>query len=71
MIVLKERYDNTKLIHMFDSLVAKGSTPMWVDPYCEFVCHIGNKNYRFVYDPDINRIYRELIDFTPNRVYLG
>ena len=56
MIVLKERYDNTKLIHMFDSLVAKGSTPMWVDPYCEFVCHIGNKNYRFVYDPDINTI---------------
>lgn len=70
MIILQERYDSKKLIQLFDNLVAKGSTPMWVDPYCEFVCLVNNKNYRFVYEPDTNRIYKELIDVIPTRTYL-
>lgn len=47
MITLKERFDSEKLIKLFDSLVNQNYSPLWVDPYCVFVCKIGNNNYIF------------------------
>ena len=47
MIVIEERYDNNKLIKTFNKLVKQNYSPLWVDPYCVFVCKIDNKNYMF------------------------
>jgi hypothetical protein len=59
MIVLKERYDNSKLIKLYDKLVSKHYSPLWVDPYCVFVCKVDDKNY--IYRANGNKIDRKVI----------
>lgn len=59
MITLKERFDSEKLIKLFDSLVNQNYSPLWVDPYCVFVCSINGINYMF--RAENNKIKKEII----------
>lgn len=59
MTVLKERYDNSKLIKLYDKLVFKQYSPLWVDPYCVFVCKVDGKNY--IYKAIDNKIIKKVI----------
>ena len=59
--LIVERYDNNKLIKLFNKLDSEGYSPLWNDPYCQFVCKINNKNYKFTIKPDTNKIVKELI----------
>lgn len=45
--IIKERYDSKELILLFNKYVQKGLSPIWVDPYCQFVCNIDNVPYKF------------------------
>lgn len=45
--IINERYDSSKLVDLFNKYKSKGLTPIWVDPYCQFVCNIDNIPYRF------------------------
>lgn len=56
-----ERYDNDKLIKLFNKLDSEGYSPLWNDPYCQFVCKINNKNYKFTVEPNTDKIVKELI----------
>ena len=56
MIIIRERYDNKKLISMYNKLEKQGHSPLWNDPYCQFVCKIGNDNFKFTFNPNTNKI---------------
>ena len=45
--ILNERYDSSELVALFNKYKNKGLSPIWVDPYCQFVCNISNTPYKF------------------------